>query len=203
MRKELTNRQRKVLDFITNYLRDTGYPPTIREIAGEFRISSKGAYDHLLAIEKKGYIRRDSAKPRAIELMDFVPGRAYGPVIEIPVVGRVAAGEPLLASQNIERTITLSNDLIRTEEPFALRIKGESMMGAGILEGDYVIVKQQQDADQGDIVVALIGDEATVKRFYRAGDHIRLQPENPTMKPIIVKDVTILGKVVGLFREMQ
>jgi repressor LexA len=203
MRKELTNRQRKVLDFITNYLRDTGYPPTIREIAGEFKISSKGAYDHLVAIEKKGYIRRDPAKPRAIELMDFVPGRAYGPVIEIPVLGRVAAGEPLLASQNIERTITLSNDLIRTEEPFALRIKGESMMGAGILEGDYVIVKQQQNADQGDIVVALIGDEATVKRFYRAGDHIRLQPENPTMKPIIVKDVTILGKVVGLFREMQ
>ena len=203
MRKELTNRQRKVLDFITNYLRDTGYPPTVREIAGEFKISSKGAYDHLIAIEKKGYIRRNPAKPRAIELMDFVPGRAYGPVIEIPVVGRVAAGEPLLASQNIERTITLSNDLIRTEEPFALKIKGESMMGAGILEGDYVIVKQQQDADQGDIVVALIGDEATVKRFYRAGDHIRLQPENPTMKPIIVKDVTILGKVVGLFREMQ
>jgi repressor LexA len=203
MRKELTNRQRKVLDFITNYLRDTGYPPTVREIAGEFKISSKGAYDHLVAIEKKGYIRRDPAKPRAIELMDFVPGRAYGPVIEIPVVGRVAAGEPLLATQNIERTITLSNDLIRTEEPFALKIKGESMMGAGILEGDYVIVKQQQDADQGDIVVALIGDEATVKRFYRAGDHIRLQPENPTMKPIIVKDVTILGKVVGLFREMQ
>jgi repressor LexA len=203
MRKELTNRQRKVLDFITNYLKDTGYPPTVREIAGEFKISSKGAYDHLVAIEKKGYIRRDPAKPRAIELMDFVPGRAYGPVIEIPVIGRVAAGEPLLASQNIERTITLSNDLIRTEEPFALKIKGESMMGAGILEGDYVIVKQQQDADQGDIVVALIGDEATVKRFYRAGDHIRLQPENPTMKPIIVKDVTILGKVVGLFREMQ
>jgi repressor LexA len=203
MRKELTNRQRKVLDFITNYLRDTGYPPTVREIAGEFKISSKGAYDHLIAIEKKGYIRRDPAKPRAIELMDFVPGRAYGPVIEIPVLGRVAAGEPLLASQNIERTITLSNDLIRTEEPFALRIKGESMMGAGILEGDYVIVKQQQNADQGDIVVALIGDEATVKRFYRAGDHVRLQPENPTMKPIIVKDVTILGKVVGLFREMQ
>jgi repressor LexA len=192
-----------VLDFITNYLRDTGYPPTVREIAGEFKISSKGAYDHLVAIEKKGYIRRNPAKPRAIELMDFVPGRAYGPVIEIPVVGKVAAGEPLLASQNIERTITLSNDLIRTEEPFALRIKGESMMGAGILEGDYVIVKQQQDADQGDIVVALIGDEATVKRFYRAGDHVRLQPENPTMKPIIVKDVTILGKVVGLFREMQ
>ncbi len=203
MRKDLTNRQRKVLDFITNYLRDTGYPPTVREIAGEFKISSKGAYDHLIAIEKKGYIRRNPAKPRAIELMDFVPGRAYGPVVEIPVVGRVAAGEPLLASQNIERTITLSNDLIRTEEPFALRIKGESMIGAGILEGDYVIVKQQQDADQGDIVVALIGDEATVKRFYRAGDHIRLQPENPTMKPIIVKDVTILGKVVGLFREMQ
>ena len=202
MRKKLTNRQKQVLDFITDYVRDVGYPPTVRDIANAFKISSKGAYDHLTAIEKKGYIKRNPTKPRAIELMDFVPGRVPGSVVEIPVVGRVAAGEPLLATQNIERTISLSSDVIKSEEPFALRIKGDSMIGAGILEDDYVIVKQQRAAEQGDIVVALIGDEATVKRFYKAADHIELQPENPSMKPIIVKDVTILGKVIGLFREM-
>lgn len=202
LRKKLTKRQQEVLDFIINCVRDKGYPPTVREIANAFKMSSKGAYDHMTAIEKKGYIKRDPAKPRAIELMDFVSGRVHGPVIEIPVVGKVAAGEPLLATQNIERTISLSSDVIRTEEPFALRIKGDSMTGAGILEGDYVIVKQQPSAEQGDIVVALIGDEATVKRFYKATDHIRLQPENPSMEPIIVKNVTIMGKVIGLFREM-
>jgi repressor LexA len=203
MRKKLTMRQQQVLDFITDYVRGAGYPPTVREIANAFDISSKGAYDHLVAIEKKEYIRRDPTKPRAIELMDFVPGRSREKVVEIPVVGKVAAGEPLLATQNIERTLSLSGDMVRTEEPFALKIKGDSMIGAGILEGDYVIVKQQQDAQQGDIVVALIGDEATVKRFYKASDHVKLQPENPTMDPIIVKDVAILGKVVGLFREIQ
>ena len=203
MRKELTKRQQQILDFITDYVRDTGYPPTVREIAGSFDMSSKGAYDHLVAIEKKGYIKRDPTKPRAIELMDFLAGRNREPIVEVPVVGKVAAGEPLLATQNIERTISISGDMVRTEEPFALRIKGDSMIGAGILEGDYVIVKQQQNADQGDIVVALIGEEATVKRFYKASDHVRLQPENPSMKPIIVKDVTIMGKVIGLFREIQ
>ena len=203
MRKKMTKRQHQVLDFIINYVKDAGYPPTVREIASKFGISSKGAYDHLIAIEKKGYIKRNPAKPRAIELMDFVYGRAFGTVIDIPVVGKVAAGEPLLATQNIERTISLSGDLVKTEEPFALRIKGDSMVEAGILEDDYVIVKQQPSAEQGDIVVALIGDEATVKRFYKASDHIRLQPENSSMKPIIVKDVTILGKVIGLFREVQ
>ena len=203
MRKKLTNRQQQVLDFIISYIKNKGYPPTIREMASEFKISSKGAYDHLVAIEKKNYIRRDRAKPRAIELMDFVAGKTLEPVIEIPVLGKVAAGEPLLAIQNIERTISLSGDLVKTEEPFALRIKGDSMIGAGIMENDYVIVKQQQSVEQGEIVVALIGDEATVKRFYKADDHVRLQPENPTMDPIIVKDVIILGKVIGLFREMQ
>ena len=203
MRKELTKRQRQVLDFIIDYVRDSGYPPTVREIASAFSMSSKGAYDHLVAIEKKGYVRRDPSKPRAIELMDFVPGRTHGPIVEVPVVGKVAAGEPLLATQNIERTLSLSGDMVRTEEPFALRIKGDSMIEAGILEGDYVIVKQQRDAEQGDIVVALIGEEATVKRFYKASDHVKLQPENPSMEPIIVKDVTIMGKVIGLFREIQ
>ncbi|MFC1718749.1 transcriptional repressor LexA [Candidatus Poribacteria bacterium] len=203
MRKELTKRQQQILDFITGYVRDTGYPPTVREIANAFDMSSKGAYDHLKAIEKKGYIRRDPTKPRAIEIMDFMHGRTHGSVVEVPVVGKVAAGEPLLATQNIERTLSLSSDMVRTEEPFALRIKGDSMIEAGILEGDYVIVKQQRDAEQGDIVVALIGEEATVKRFYKASDHVKLQPENPSMDPIIVKDVMIMGKVIGLFREIQ
>ena len=203
MRKDLTKRQQQVLDFIINYIRDIGYPPTVREVAKEFKISSKGAYDHLVAIEKKGYIKRNPTKPRAIEIMDFVHGRASSSMIEIPVVGKVAAGEPLLATQNIERTLLLSNDMVRAEEPFALKVKGESMIGAGIMEGDYVIVKQQPSAEQGDIVVALIGDNATVKRFYKAADHVRLQPENPSMEPIIVKDVAIIGKVVGLFREIQ
>lgn len=203
MRKKMTNRQQQVLDYIISYIRESGYPPTVREIAKAFEISSKGAYDHLVAIEKKGYIRRDPSKPRAIELMDFTPGRSHDPIVEVPVLGKVAAGEPLLATQNIERTLSISGDMVRTEEPFALKIKGDSMIDAGILEGDYVIVKQQQDANQGDIVVALIGDEATVKRFYRANNHIRLQPENPTMEPIIVNDVVVLGKVVGLFREIE
>lgn len=202
MRKTLTKRQQQILNFITNYIEDTGYPPTVRDIANAFDISSKGAYDHMLAIEKKGYIRRDPTKPRAIELLDFVSKRSRKSVVEIPVLGRVAAGEPLLASQNIESTITLSSDLVRTEQPFALRIKGDSMIGAGILEGDYVIVRQQHSADQGDIVVALIDEEATIKKFYREDNHIRLQPENPSIMPIIVKDVTILGKVIGLYREI-
>jgi len=202
MRKKLTIRQQKILDFIVTYIKDVGYPPTIRDIARDFKMSSKGAYDHLVAIEKKGYIRRDPTKPRAIELLDFIHRDSHDSVISIPVVGRVAAGEPLLATQNIERTISVSSDMIRTEDPFALRVKGDSMIGAGILEDDYVIVRQQQSAEQGDIVVALIGDEATVKRFYKENKHVRLQPENPSMNPIIVEDVMILGKVIGLFRNI-
>jgi repressor LexA len=202
MRKKLTIRQQKILDFIITYIKDVGYPPTVRDIARDFKMSSKGAYDHLVAIEKKGYVRRDPTKPRAIELLDFIQRDSQDSVISIPVVGRVAAGEPLLATQNIERTISVSSDMIRTEDPFALRVKGDSMIGAGILEDDYVIVRQQQSAEQGDIVVALIGEEATVKRFYKESKHIRLQPENPSMSPIIVEDVTILGKVIGLFRNI-
>jgi len=200
MRRNLTTRQQKILDFIINYIRDAGYPPTVRDIAGAFKISSKGAYDHMKAIEKKGYIKRNPTKPRAIELLNF--SKPSEPIIQIPVLGRVSAGEPLLATQNIERIISLSGDMIRAEEPFALRVKGDSMIEAGILEGDYVIVRQQRSAEQGDIVVALIDDEATIKRFYKENDHIRLQPENPMMEPIVVRDVTILGKVVGLFRKV-
>ncbi len=202
MRKKLTTKQQKILDFIVKYIKEIGYPPTVRDIASEYKMSSKGAYDHMLAIEKKGYIKRDPTKPRAIEIMDFIHRDPSDPVVSIPVLGRVAAGEPLLATQNVERTITISSDMVRTEEPFALKVKGDSMIEAGILEDDYVIVRQQRMAEQGDVVVALIGDEATVKKFYKEGDHIRLQPANSSMQPIVVKDVAILGKVVGLYRQV-
>ncbi len=202
MRKKLTQKQQKILDFIKDYISETGYPPAVRDISNAFSMSSKGAYDHITAIEKKGYIRRDPSKPRAIELLDYVSRKSPKSLVDIPVLGKVAAGEPLLANQNIEWVITVSKDMVKTDEPFALRVRGDSMIGAGILENDFVIVKQQQTAEQGDIVVALIGEEATVKRFYKEDDCIRLQPENPAMQPIITKDAIILGKVIGLFREI-
>ncbi len=202
MRKKLTQKQQKILDFIKNYIAETGYPPAVRDISNAFGMSSKGAYDHITAIEKKGYIRRDPSKPRAIELLDYISRKSPKSLVDIPVLGKVAAGEPLLANQNIEWIITVSKDMVKADEPFALRVKGDSMIGVGIFNNDFVIVKKQQTAEQGDIVVALIGDEATVKRFYKEDGYIRLQPENPTMLPIITKDVVILGKVIGLFREI-
>jgi len=202
MRKKLTNRQQEILDFIKKYTEDIGYPPTVREIGGDFGMSEKGAFDHLRAIEKKGYIRRDPRKPRAIEILDFVSRRHHQDIIEVPIVGKIAAGEPLLAEQNITGTLPLPKAMVSDDNAFALRVKGDSMVNAGIFDGDYVVVKGQSNAEQGDIVVALLEDEATVKRFYLENNTIRLQPENPGMSPIIAKDVLILGKVIGLFRRM-
>jgi repressor LexA len=202
MRKQLTNRQQAILDYIKIYIRTTGYPPTVRDIGRAFKISEKGAYDHLRAIERKGYIRRASRKNRAIEVLDFIPLHR-GEIVEVPIVGRIAAGEPLLATQNIEGTLPLSKEMVGEESFFALMVRGTSMIEAGIFNGDYVIVKQQSSAEQGEIVVALLDDEATVKRFYRDNNYIRLQPENPAMNPIIVKEAKILGKVVGLFRKFN
>ncbi len=202
MRKPLTKKQERIFEFVRNHLQDTGYPPTVREIGTSFGISEKGAHDHLNAIEKKGYIRRSPKKPRAIEILEFVPKKLPQAAIEVPIVGRVAAGEPLLASQNIEGTLPLPREVVKDDTCFALRIKGESMIEAGIFERDLVIVRLQNYADAGDIVVALLGEEATVKRFFRDGTKIRLQPENGAMSPMIVDDAQILGKVVGLFRKM-
>ena len=202
MRKQLTQRQQEVLDYIRNYIQEAGYPPTVREIGGAFDISEKGAYDHLRAIERKGYIRRASKKNRAIEILDYLPLNREE-IVEVPIVGRIAAGEPLLATQNIEGTLPLAREMVGEEKLFALRVKGTSMIEAGIFNNDFVIVKQQSSAEQGEIVVALLDDEATVKRFYRDNDHIRLQPENSTMNPILVKDAKVLGKVVGLFRKFS
>ena len=202
MRKQLTKKQGKIFEFICEQLQNAGYPPTVREIGAAFGISEKGAHDHMNAIEKKGYIRRVPRKPRAIEILEFVPKKMSQTVVEVPLVGRVAAGEPLLASQNIEGTLAIPREMVKGNTCFALRVKGSSMIDAGIFEGDFVIVKSQNHADPGDIVVALLGDEATVKRFFREGVQIRLQPENASMQPIIVRDAQILGRVIALFRQM-
>ena len=202
MRKPLTKKQDRIFEFIRKHVQDIGYPPTVREIGMNFGISEKGAYDHLNAIEKKGYIRRMPKKPRAIEILEFVPQKLPQTAVEVPIVGRVAAGEPILASENVEGTLPVPREVVKEDTCFALRVNGKSMIEAGIFEGDLVIVRSQNYADTGDIVVALLDEEATVKRFFRDGNKIRLQPENSVMSPIIVDDAQILGKVVGLFRRM-
>ena len=202
MRKPLTKKQDRIFEFIRKHVQDTGFPPTVREIGMDFGISEKGAYDHLNAIEKKGYIRRVPKKPRAIEILEFVPQKLPQAAVEVPIVGRVAAGEPILASENVEGTLPVPREVVKEDTCFVLRVNGKSMIEAGIFEGDLVIVRSQNYADTGDIVVALLDDEATVKRFFRNGNKIRLQPANSVMSPIIVDDVQILGKVVGLFRRM-
>ena len=221
MAKYLTARQREIFTYIQRRIKE-GYPPTIREIGSKFGFSEKAAHDHLNALEKKKYIGREEGKPRAISILKeadpklqtskWLEGQNANPnlaetsrdIIEIPIFGRVAAGKPLLASQNIEGTLPIPTRMVNNHECFALRIIGSSMIGAGILEGDFVIVRRQANADPGDIVVALVEDEATVKRFYIDGEEVRLQPENPTIAPVIfnVNDVMILGKVIGLHREI-
>ena len=202
MRKSLTKKQDRIFGFVRKHVQDIGYPPTVREIGMAFGISEKGAHDHLNAIEKKGYIRRIPKKPRAIEILEFVPQKLPQTAVEVPIVGRVAAGEPVLASENLDGTLPVPREVVKEDTCFALRISGQSMIDAGIFEGDLVIVRSQNYADAGDIVVALLDEEATVKRFFRDGNKIRLQPENSVMSPIIVDDAQILGKVVGLFRKM-
>ena len=221
MAKYLTARQREIFTYIQRRIKE-GYPPTIREIGSKFGFSEKAAHDHLNALEKKKYIGREEGKPRAISILKeadpklqtskWLEGQNANPnlaetprdIIEIPIFGRVAAGTPLLASQNIEGTLPIPTRMVNNHECFALRLIGSSMIGAGILEGDFVIVRRQANADPGDIVVALVEDEATVKRFYIDGEEVRLQPENPAIEPVIfnVNDVMILGKVIGLHREI-
>ena len=202
MRKPLTKKQETVLEYISYHLHNFGYPPTVRETGRAFGISEKAAHDYLNAIEKKGYIRRAPGKPRAIEILDDVTKKGLKLAGEVPIVGRVAAGTPLLATENIEGTLPVPKEMIKHDSCFALRVKGSSMIDAGILEGDLVIVKSQSAADPGDIVVALLDDEATVKRLFFEGDKVCLQPENPDMEAIVVSEVQVLGKVIGLFRQM-
>jgi repressor LexA len=204
---KISNRQQAILEFIKNEVRDKGYPPSVREIGEAVGLaSSSTVHGHLERLEKKGMIRRDPTKPRAIEILDSEDGLEMfsHSIKRVPLVGKVTAGVPITATENIEGYFPLPNDMVRDDNVFMLSVMGESMIDAGIRDGDYVIVRQQPTAHNGEIVVAMTEeDEATVKRFYKEKDHIRLQPENPAMEPIRVKNVTILGKVIGLFRDIQ
>ncbi len=203
--RELTRRQQEILEFIRAEIHRVGYPPSVREIGEAVGLSSSSTvHSHLAALEAKGFIRRDPSKPRALEVLDFRDSDAavdYGQVCSVPVVGQVAAGQPILAAENIEQTLPLPAEFAG-ESTFILRVRGDSMIDAGILEGDFAVVRQQNTAANGDIVVAMIDDGATVKRFYREADRIRLQPENSSMDPIYARDVAVLGKVVALFRHI-
>jgi len=197
----LSEKQTAILEYIKKEILSRGYPPAVREICSAVGLNSPATvHSHLNILENKGYIRRDPSKPRAIEIIDqdFQLGRRD--YAQIPMVGYVAAGEPLLAEENIQDYFPIPADLLPGSPVFMLKIRGDSMTGAGILDGDQVIVKQTNEASNGDMVVALIEDGATVKTFYKEKDHIRLQPENPDYDPIIVADVTILGQVIGVFR---
>lgn len=198
--EDLTDRQRAILSYIKKEIKTKGYPPAVREIGGAVGLSSSSTvHSHLNQLENKGYIRRDPTKPRAIEIMDSqqLPSRE---MIEVPLVGRVTAGAPILAVENIEETFPLPLEFINTDDVFMLKIQGDSMINAGIFNGDMVVVRKQNVARDGDIIVALLEDEATVKRFYKGFNHIRLQPENDAYEPIITRDVQVLGKVVALLR---
>lgn len=205
---KISNRQQAILDFIKNEVREKGYPPSVREIGEAVGLaSSSTVHGHLDRLEKKGLIRRDPTKPRAIEILDQNGETEIQfplAVSKVPVVGKVTAGVPILATENIEEYFPLPAHYVGDQPVFMLNVVGDSMIDAGIHNGDYVIVRQQQAASNGEIVVAMTeDDEATVKRFFKEKDHIRLQPENPTMEPIRLKHVTILGKVIGLFRDIS
>src|SRR5437763_11673636 len=200
---DLTKRQKEIFDFIRRYGSKYGYPPTVREIGKAVGLhSSSTVHAHLANLEKSGFLRRDPTKPRAIELLVDKAKKAIQPG-GLPLVGQVAAGEPLLAEENIEEYLEIPDVIGGEDGDYILRIRGESMKGAGIIEGDFVVVQRASEASDGDIVVALIGEEATVKRYFREKDHVRLQPENEAMEPILSTDVTVLGKVVGVFRKVS
>jgi repressor LexA len=198
---DLTKRQKEIFDYIRKYAAKTGYPPTVREIGKAVGLhSSSTVHAHLANLEKIGLLRRDPSKPRAIELLLDKAKRTIRPESGLPLVGQVAAGEPILAEENIEEYLEIPDVIGGEDGDYILQIRGESMKNAGILEGDYVVIRPSDDAANGEIVVALIGEEATVKRIFREKDHIRLQPENDEMDPIITTDARVLGRVVGVFR---
>jgi repressor LexA len=206
---DLTKRQQEIFDFIRKYSAKYGYPPTVRDIGKAVGLaSSSTVHAHLANLEKIGLLRRDPSKPRAIELLDRAVGNAVDSMRSIvrseglPLLGSVAAGQPVLAEENIEEYIAVPEVAGGADGEYLLRIRGDSMKNAGILEGDFVVVRPQETAREGEIVVALLGEEATVKRFFREADHIRLQPENETMEPIRSKEVKVLGRVVGLLRSV-
>ena len=198
---KISDKQREILEYIKEEILRKGYPPAVREICEAVHLkSTSSVHSHLETLEKNGYIRRDPTKPRAIEILDDDFNLTRREVVNVPMIGHVAAGEPILATEHIENYFPIPAEYIPNKETFMLKVKGESMINAGILDGDSILVKQQPDAENGDIVVALVGDSATVKTFYKEDGHFRLQPENDTMDPIIVDECSIIGKVFGVFR---
>ena len=191
----------EILEYIKAQILERGFPPAVREICEAVNLkSTSSVHSHLETLEKNGYIRRDPTKPRAIEILDDTFNLTRREVVNVPLVGRVAAGEPLLAQENIENYFPIPMEFMPNKQTFMLTVKGESMINAGILDGDMVLVEQDHTASNGDMVVALVEDGATVKTFYKEEGVYRLQPENDYMEPIIVKEVSILGKVIGVFR---
>lgn len=212
MKKDMNDTQRRILEFVNSQVREVGYPPSVREICKALGIKSTSTvHRHLSKLDDNGYIKKDATKPRAIKVINFDENRSDWPgrlhtgkkLVDVPIVGKVTAGQPILAVENITDTFPLPTEYVKGDTVFMLNVKGDSMIEAGILDGDLILVRKQSDAENGDIVVALIGDEATVKTFYKEKDHVRLQPQNKYMDPIIIKDgVNIIGKVIGLFRKL-
>lgn len=198
---KITSKQTEILEYIKSEILKKGYPPAVREICDAVKLkSTSSVHSHLETLEKNGYIRRDPTKPRAIEIMDDNFNLVRREVVNVPIIGRVAAGSPILAVENVENYFPIPAEYMPNEETFMLIVKGESMVNVGIFDGDKILVQKQITANNGDIVVALVDDSVTVKRFFKENGHFRLQPENDYMEPIIVNDVAILGKVIGLFR---
>ena len=200
---KITAKQQEILEYIKENILKKGYPPAVREICEAVNLkSTSSVHSHLETLERNGYIRRDPTKPRAIEILDDEFALTRREMVQVPMIGTVAAGQPILAQENIEDYFPIPANLLPNTEIFMLRVKGESMINAGIYDGDRVLVAQENTAQNGDIVVALVEDSATVKRFYKEDGHYRLQPENDRMEPIIVEQVDVLGKVIGLIRFM-
>lgn len=201
---KISAKQQEILEYIKETILKKGYPPAVREICEAVHLkSTSSVHSHLETLEQNGYIRRDPTKPRAIEILDDCFNLTRREVVNVPILGSIAAGQPLLAQENIENYFPIPVDVLPNAEIFMLKVKGESMINAGIYNGDHILVAQQSHADNGEIVVALLEDSATVKRFYKEDNHYRLQPENDFMEPIICNEVQILGKVVGLMRIMN
>lgn len=198
---KITEKQSQILEYIKSEILNRGYPPSVRDICQAVNLkSTSSVHSHLETLEKNGYIRRDPTKPRTIEIIDDNFNLVRREVVNVPMVGTVAAGQPILAIENIDNYFPIPSEYMPNEETFMLKVKGESMINAGILDGDNILVKRQNTAKNGDMVVALVEDSATVKTFYKENGHIRLQPENDYMDPIILPDVEIIGKVFGVFR---
>jgi repressor LexA len=198
---KISSKQREILEYIKQEILNKGYPPAVREICEAVHLkSTSSVHSHLETLEKNGYIRRDPTKPRAIEIIDDNFNLTRREVVNVPIIGQVAAGQPLLAVENIENYFPIPTEFMPNAETFMLKVKGDSMINAGIFNGDKILVQKQSDAQNGDIVVALVDDSATVKTFYKEDGHFRLQPENDTMDPIIVNECSIIGKVFGIMR---